>query len=118
MKDISPESCKILGTLIHPWFIGVWSGNLLKLGKHLCLVCPSSCSQNWICLVVVSRVDSRARSKHGGLPYGPRLGAITYNFIHHKALGISLFVLGVVLANPAFTIGRPDLIRPFQRIVL
>lgn len=28
-----------------------------------------------------------------------RLGAITYNFIHHKALGISLFVLGVALAN-------------------
>ena len=28
-----------------------------------------------------------------------RLGAITYNFIHHKALGISLFVLGVILAN-------------------
>ena len=28
-----------------------------------------------------------------------RLGAITYNFIHHKALGIGLFVLGVVLAN-------------------
>ena len=28
-----------------------------------------------------------------------RLGAIIYNFIHHKALGISLFVLGVVLAN-------------------
>ena len=28
-----------------------------------------------------------------------RLGAATYNFIHHKALGISLFVLGVVLAN-------------------
>ena len=28
-----------------------------------------------------------------------RLGAFVYNFIHHKALGISLFVLGVVLAN-------------------
>ena len=28
-----------------------------------------------------------------------RLGAITYNFIHHKALGIGLFVLGVVFAN-------------------
>jgi hypothetical protein len=28
-----------------------------------------------------------------------RLGAITYNFIHHKALGISLFVLGMVLGN-------------------
>jgi hypothetical protein len=28
-----------------------------------------------------------------------RLGAITYNFIHHKALGIVFFVFGVVLAN-------------------
>ena len=28
-----------------------------------------------------------------------RVGAMTYNFIHHKALGIGLFVLGVVLAN-------------------
>jgi len=28
-----------------------------------------------------------------------RLGAITYNFIHHKALGIGFFVLGVVFAN-------------------
>jgi len=28
-----------------------------------------------------------------------RLGAITYNFVHHKALSLGLFVLGVVLAN-------------------
>lgn len=28
-----------------------------------------------------------------------RLGAITYNFIHHKALGIGLFILGVILTN-------------------
>ena len=28
-----------------------------------------------------------------------RVGAMTYNFIHHKALGISFFVLGVVFAN-------------------
>jgi len=28
-----------------------------------------------------------------------RVGAITYNFIHHKALGIGVFVLGVLLAN-------------------
>ena len=28
-----------------------------------------------------------------------RFGAVTYNFIHHKALGIGLFVLGVVFAN-------------------
>ncbi len=30
---------------------------------------------------------------------GAKLGAITYNFIHHKALGISIFVLGTILAN-------------------
>lgn len=28
-----------------------------------------------------------------------RVGAVTYNFIHHKALGIGLYVLGIVLAN-------------------
>ena len=26
-------------------------------------------------------------------------GAITYNLIHHKALGISLFIIGTMLAN-------------------
>jgi hypothetical protein len=31
---------------------------------------------------------------------GPQLGAATYNFFHHKALGIGVFVLGVFLANP------------------
>ena len=30
---------------------------------------------------------------------GAKLGAMTYNFIHHKALGISIFVLGIILAN-------------------
>jgi len=29
----------------------------------------------------------------------PQIGALTYNFIHHKALGISLFVIGVLLVN-------------------
>ncbi len=28
-----------------------------------------------------------------------RVGAFTYNFVHHKALGISIYVLGLVLAN-------------------
>ncbi|MBI5839058.1 MAG: DUF4260 domain-containing protein [Chloroflexi bacterium] len=32
---------------------------------------------------------------------GTRLGAFTYNFIHHKALGISIFVAGVIFANQA-----------------
>ena len=31
---------------------------------------------------------------------GPRLGAITYNFIHHKALGVSVYVVGILSANP------------------
>ena len=32
---------------------------------------------------------------------GTRLGAFTYNFIHHKALGISIFVAGAIFANQA-----------------
>jgi hypothetical protein len=28
-----------------------------------------------------------------------RLGSATYNFIHHKALGIGIFVMGVILAS-------------------
>ena len=34
-----------------------------------------------------------------GYIFNTRLGAVTYNFIHHKALGIGLFILGVVLAD-------------------
>lgn len=30
---------------------------------------------------------------------GTKLGAITYNFVHHKALGIGIFVAGVLLAS-------------------
>lgn len=30
-----------------------------------------------------------------------QVGAATYNFVHHKALGISVFVLGVVFVNPS-----------------
>ena len=31
---------------------------------------------------------------------GSRVGAMTYNFVHHKALAISVYVGGVLLANP------------------
>jgi len=34
-----------------------------------------------------------------GYLMSPRLGAITYDFIHHKALGISILVLGVILIS-------------------
>ncbi len=30
---------------------------------------------------------------------GTRLGAVTYNFVHHKALGIGIFIIGVINAN-------------------
>ncbi len=32
---------------------------------------------------------------------GTRLGAFTYNFFHHKALGISVYILGILSVNPA-----------------
>lgn len=31
----------------------------------------------------------------------PKIGAMTYNFVHHKGLGVSLYVLGALLAIPA-----------------
>ena len=31
---------------------------------------------------------------------GPQFGAVTYDFIHHKALGISIFVAGMLFASP------------------
>ena len=35
-----------------------------------------------------------------GYLVSPQVGAMTYNFVHHKAVGISLFVVGTWLANP------------------
>ena len=34
-----------------------------------------------------------------GYIVSPQIGAATYNFIHHKAVGISVFVTGMMLAN-------------------
>ena len=33
-----------------------------------------------------------------GYLVSPQVGALIYNFIHHKALSISMFVLGIILA--------------------
>lgn len=35
-----------------------------------------------------------------GYIINPQIGAWTYNFVHFKGLGLSVYVLGVVLANP------------------
>lgn len=34
-----------------------------------------------------------------GYLVNPQIGAVTYNFIHHKALGISIFVIGIMLVS-------------------
>ena len=31
---------------------------------------------------------------------GTRLGAFTYNLVHHKALGVGILLIGALLANP------------------
>jgi len=31
---------------------------------------------------------------------GPRLGAVTYNIVHHKALAVSFYIAGVLLNSP------------------
>jgi hypothetical protein len=30
---------------------------------------------------------------------GTKIGALTYNFVHHKALGIGIFIAGTLLSN-------------------
>jgi hypothetical protein len=35
---------------------------------------------------------------------GPRLGAITYNFIHHKAIALGLFAAGALLHVPVISL--------------
>ena len=35
-----------------------------------------------------------------GYLQGPRLGAIVYNIVHHKALAVALYILGAVLEQP------------------
>ena len=34
-----------------------------------------------------------------GYLISPQVGAVTYNFIHHKALGVSVFVIGIIIAS-------------------
>jgi hypothetical protein len=36
-----------------------------------------------------------------GYLINPRVGAWTYNFVHHKGLAVTLYVWGYLIANPA-----------------
>ena len=35
-----------------------------------------------------------------GYLFGPRVGAVSYNVLHHKAVAVSAFILGAYLRNP------------------
>lgn len=39
-----------------------------------------------------------------GYAAGPRVGAFTYNLVHHKAVSLGLFVLGVWLSVPLISL--------------
>ena len=74
--------------------------NLLKLeeafmfGLSIFLFSKLDYAWWWYPLLILAPDLSMA-----GYLMNTRVGAMTYNFIHHKGLGIGLFVLGVVLAN-------------------
>lgn len=34
----------------------------------------------------------------------PRVGAWTYNLVHHKAVGIGIYLVGAVMANPTLSL--------------
>jgi hypothetical protein len=36
-----------------------------------------------------------------GYAAGPRIGAVIYNFVHHKGVAVACYVLGSVLGQPA-----------------
>lgn len=35
-----------------------------------------------------------------GYLVNPQVGAWTYNLVHHKAVGVALYIIGILLANP------------------
>jgi Domain of unknown function (DUF4260) len=39
-----------------------------------------------------------------GLLAGKRVGAVTYNLVHHKALALTVYVLGGLLGNPLLSL--------------
>lgn len=36
-----------------------------------------------------------------GYLFGPRAGAVTYNFVHHRLLAVVVYVIGALLEQPA-----------------
>jgi hypothetical protein len=41
---------------------------------------------------------------HAGYLFGPRVGSILYNLVHHRGLALGYYVIGVVAASPALAL--------------
>lgn len=54
----------------------------------------------WLLLILLFTPDLGAV----GYLAGPRFGALTYNVLHHKAVALALFIMGMVSANDFFQI--------------
>jgi len=50
----------------------------------------------WLLLVLFLVPDAGI----AGYALGPRLGAVTYNVLHHRGLAVLIFVLGALLGQP------------------
>lgn len=50
----------------------------------------------WLLLILFFAPDLGAV----GYLAGPRIGAITYNVLHHKGVALALYLLGVVISQP------------------
>jgi hypothetical protein len=68
---------------------------LFMLGFSLFLFSQFDLSWGWLAVLFLTHDLSII-----GYLINPRLGAWTYNLVHHKGLGTSLYILGVLISNP------------------
>src|SRR5690606_9953844 len=99
--EICHKLSTVLSHLSTDNLIGAYMKNLLKLEEFL-LFCLSlflfsqlDYSWGWYALLFFTPDLSMI-----GYLANPRFGAWTYNLIHHKGVGITLYVLGALLTIP------------------
>lgn len=68
---------------------------LFMLGFSLFLFSRYDFSWGWLALLFLTPDLSML-----GYLINPRLGAWTYNLVHHRGVGTSLYIFGVLLSNP------------------
>ena len=67
----------------------------------LCIYALTGWQSPWWCYVLLALGPDISMLGYAG---GNRFGALTYNFFHHKAVAIILFVVGLLGAMPVVTI--------------